>query len=140
MDKCTRATGRWLLLRSAQRPFSGQATTELGAIVEKLRYMKSPAQVLRFAVANEGSDPATLEAALRRLSMMVPAPGVEVSSRDVWTNERITSDGRFHVLLNALATRLEECSARTLAYTADAAARLQAPSPELMFLSERVAE
>jgi len=101
------------------------------AVIERLRSMRTPGEVLSFAVANEGADAEVLEAALRSLGRLAASGQAR---------ERIAADGRFNVLVGALASRLEHCDSKALALAADAAARFQAASPELLIIAERAAQ
>eukprot|EP00445_Apocalathium_hangoei_P037895 CAMPEP_0203954370 /NCGR_PEP_ID=MMETSP0359-20131031/87427_1 /ASSEMBLY_ACC=CAM_ASM_000338 /TAXON_ID=268821 /ORGANISM="Scrippsiella Hangoei, Strain SHTV-5" /LENGTH=607 /DNA_ID=CAMNT_0050887897 /DNA_START=53 /DNA_END=1873 /DNA_ORIENTATION=+ len=126
------------------------------AVVRQLRALRTPGEALKFGVENEGADASTLEATLHRLRYLIPtypsgaaaaavrkgetSPALTDESRGGWTLERVKADGRFHVLVAALTSRLESCNGRALALSADAAARMSAPTPELRALLERAAE
>lgn len=113
-----------------------------------VKSLRSPGQLLKYAVDNEAvADVITLQAILRRLGSLLTlgvrgsaAEGSLISSGQEWGFAEVTSDGRFHILLAALTSRLEACNSRALALSADAAARLCAPTPELQRLLEGAAE
>ena len=134
---------------AARRGFANPAGVD-AEVVLRLRSMRRPGQVLNFATKSEGAgaDAFALEASLRTLGRMVSPesllqPGAEEEEEREfhgWTPERVASDGRFHVLLASLAAHMDGCGARTLAFSADAAARFPGQAtPELRGLLERAA-
>ncbi|CAE6916660.1 unnamed protein product, partial [Symbiodinium natans] len=90
------------------------------------------------APAQEADDLAVLELVVRRLGGFMRQP--RHSGKKAWTPKRLSSDGRFHVLMNTLSSRLDESNSRTLALLADAVVRLEVKSPEVSDLTERIAE
>ncbi|CAE8617075.1 unnamed protein product [Polarella glacialis] len=92
--------------------------------------MKDPLEVLDFMEKNSDSDTRTHEAALRALGRL------SVGAR----YQDVVSDARFHAILSALASRLDDCNAKTLSMIADASARFRISTPELSDLAQRLAE
>lgn len=95
-----------------------------------VRSMDNPAEVLQFMAEHSDSDTRTYEAALRTLSKLVKDSDYQ----------KVVSDGRFHTILSALATRLDDVDVRTLSMIADATARFRSSTPELSDLAQRLAE
>ncbi|CAE7366045.1 unnamed protein product [Symbiodinium sp. CCMP2592] len=120
------------------RRFIQSSPTKAAKAIEELRQLHKPGQLLRYALAHEADDLAVLELVLRRLGGLMREP--RPSGKKAWTRKRLSTDGRFHVLMNTLSSRLDECNSRTLALLADAVVRLEVSSPEVADLSERIAE
>lgn len=95
-----------------------------------VRSMEDPAEVLQFMAENSDSDTRTYEAALRTLSKRVNNSNYQ----------QVVNDGRFHTILSALATRLDDVDVRMLSMIADATARFRSSTPELSDLAQRLAE
>eukprot|EP00927_Polykrikos_kofoidii_P044466 TRINITY_DN38423_c0_g1_i1.p1 TRINITY_DN38423_c0_g1~~TRINITY_DN38423_c0_g1_i1.p1 ORF type:complete len:444 (+),score=63.50 TRINITY_DN38423_c0_g1_i1:33-1334(+) len=102
------------------------------AVIVRLRSLKSPRKVFQFVAEDPQIDAPSLELALRAL--------LRILASGKYSREKVISNVRFHDLLSTLSARLDECDARTLALSADAAARFRAPSKELVAFAERAAE
>ncbi|CAE7305808.1 Pol [Symbiodinium natans] len=89
-----------------------------------------PMELLNFMDANSDSDLRTFEAALRTLGRLSAGPAYK----------EVVGDGRFHAILSALATRLDDCDATMLSKISDASARFRTTTPELADLAQRLAE
>lgn len=95
-----------------------------------VRSMEDPVEVLQFMAEHSDSDTRTYEAALRTLSKQVNESNYQ----------QVIDDGRFHMILSALATRLDDVDVRMLSMVADAIARFRSSTPELSDLAQRLAE
>eukprot|EP00931_Biecheleriopsis_adriatica_P112620 TRINITY_DN872_c0_g1_i1.p1 TRINITY_DN872_c0_g1~~TRINITY_DN872_c0_g1_i1.p1 ORF type:complete len:564 (+),score=121.58 TRINITY_DN872_c0_g1_i1:47-1738(+) len=91
--------------------------------------MTDPLEVLEFMDKHSDSDTRTHEVALRTLGRLAGSRYQEV-----------VSDGRFHAILSALASRLDDCDTRMLSKIADASARFRTSTPELSDMAQRLAE
>eukprot|EP00928_Gymnodinium_smaydae_P001821 TRINITY_DN10654_c1_g1_i2.p1 TRINITY_DN10654_c1_g1~~TRINITY_DN10654_c1_g1_i2.p1 ORF type:complete len:547 (+),score=69.35 TRINITY_DN10654_c1_g1_i2:81-1721(+) len=95
-----------------------------------VRSMEDPVEVLAFMSQHSDCDTRTHETALRVLGRLASGANYE----------QLVQDGRFHSLLSALASRLEDCDARTLSMIADSSSKFRSSTPELTDLAQRLAE
>eukprot|EP00441_Pelagodinium_beii_P003545 CAMPEP_0197691952 /NCGR_PEP_ID=MMETSP1338-20131121/110436_1 /TAXON_ID=43686 ORGANISM="Pelagodinium beii, Strain RCC1491" /NCGR_SAMPLE_ID=MMETSP1338 /ASSEMBLY_ACC=CAM_ASM_000754 /LENGTH=490 /DNA_ID=CAMNT_0043274561 /DNA_START=131 /DNA_END=1603 /DNA_ORIENTATION=+ len=92
--------------------------------------MTDALEVLDFMDKHSDSDTRTHEAALRSLGRLAAGPKYQ----------EVVGDARFHAILSSLASRLDDCDARTLSMIADASARFRISTPELSDMAQRLAE
>jgi len=122
---------RRISLALAQLPLGGRRSyVDSVDRVVAVRSMEEPLEVLHFMSDNSDSDTRTFEAALRRCGYLVSGSNYK----------QVVSDARFHAILSALATRLDDCDAHMLSMIADASARFRTSTQELSDLAQRLAE
>eukprot|EP00933_Yihiella_yeosuensis_P070882 TRINITY_DN79046_c0_g1_i1.p1 TRINITY_DN79046_c0_g1~~TRINITY_DN79046_c0_g1_i1.p1 ORF type:complete len:575 (-),score=99.25 TRINITY_DN79046_c0_g1_i1:180-1904(-) len=92
--------------------------------------MSDPTEVLDFMDKHSDSDTRTFEAALRVLGRLSAGKNYQ----------NVVGDSRFHAILSALASRLDDCDARMLSKIADASARFRVSTAELSDLANQLAE
>eukprot|EP00928_Gymnodinium_smaydae_P077272 TRINITY_DN60529_c0_g1_i1.p1 TRINITY_DN60529_c0_g1~~TRINITY_DN60529_c0_g1_i1.p1 ORF type:complete len:547 (+),score=42.17 TRINITY_DN60529_c0_g1_i1:67-1707(+) len=95
-----------------------------------IRSMEDPFDILAFMSKQGDCDTQIHDIALRALGSL--ASGTDC--------EQLLSDERFHSLIRALSSCLEDCDARTLSTIADSIARFRISTPELTDLAQRLAE
>eukprot|EP00929_Paragymnodinium_shiwhaense_P088352 TRINITY_DN48658_c0_g1_i1.p1 TRINITY_DN48658_c0_g1~~TRINITY_DN48658_c0_g1_i1.p1 ORF type:complete len:582 (-),score=133.76 TRINITY_DN48658_c0_g1_i1:13-1758(-) len=118
---------------SLQSPFvSMQLRSYIDSIDRTItvKSMEDPLEVLVFMAEHSDSDTRTHEAALRTLGRIIKGSNYQ----------QVVSDGRFHIILSNLVSRLDDCDAKLLAMIADASKRFRDSTPELKEFAQRLGE
>jgi len=110
---------------------SRRTYVESSDFVTTVKQMEDPMDVLKFMAEHADSDAATHEAALRALGRMSTMGD---------NYKKIVDDPRFHAILSSIASRLDDCDARTISMIADASARFRISTSELSEFAQRLAE